>query len=51
MNIIYGITTGIITGIVIFAAVKIIVNTAKEMSYKSSIRKEADEHLRILRGN
>ena len=51
MNTIYGIATGIIAGIVISAVVKIIVDAAKEMSYKSSIRKEADEHLRILRGN
>jgi hypothetical protein len=47
LNIIYG----IIAGIAIFAVVKIIVDAVKEMSYKSSIRKEADALLRILRGN
>jgi len=51
MNTIYGVVKGIITGFVIFVTVKIIVDAAKEMSYKSSIRKEADEYLRILRDN
>lgn len=45
LNIIYS----IVAGITISVVVKIIVDTVKEVSHKSSIRKEADEYLRILR--